>query len=163
MAGFQKTVNTDLPVAMEGDFASANPRSTVLAGPNALVAGAAGVIVGRFARARNDNGVVLNGANGVAETIGFVGRNQFALITAWLAENGMTVQGGTAITLHRSGDFWCRFALVATKGQKVFTSDTDGSARGGAAGATIAGFVETPWFVEESIAAGELSKISTRG
>lgn len=37
--GFQKQVNTTQAPGLPGDFASANPRNTVLAGEGALVAG----------------------------------------------------------------------------------------------------------------------------
>ena len=46
---FQSVVNVQPAPAIAGDFASANPRWNVLAGPGVLVCGAAGVTVGRFA------------------------------------------------------------------------------------------------------------------
>ncbi len=160
--GFQRSVNSDPSPAVEGDFAGANPRSSMLAGAGELVAGAVGVIVGRFAWALVASGLVSNAKPGGASRLGFVHRNQVSLITAWLGENTMTAPAGVPMTLHRSGDFWARFALGAAVDQKVFASDTDGSCRAGAAGATIAGFTETPWFVDSTAAATELAKISTR-
>lgn len=53
--GFQKTLNRDLPVGVEGDFASTNPYHTVLAGEGALKAGAGGVKIGVFGMGRSCN------------------------------------------------------------------------------------------------------------
>lgn len=137
--GFQTFVNTDLPYAIAGDFASANPHASVLAGPGALTAGAAGVTVGLFAWARNDTGVVSNAHPGVLSRIGFVQRDQRALITAWLGQASNVVPSGLEMTLFNSGDFWAKFAAAVTIGQKVFANYADGSAVGGTAGTPITG------------------------
>ena len=133
--GFQTVVNTDPAYAIEGDFASANPRASMLAGVGALVAGLAGVTVGRFARAKNSDGTVTNGDPGVASRIGFVHRDQPAIITAWLGGATMLVPTGEPVTLFDGGDFWVRFAAGAAIGQKAYASNADGSAIAGAAGA----------------------------
>lgn len=166
--GFQQSVNRQPAPAIEGDFASADPRASMLAGEGILIAGAAGLIVGRFGFARNDNGKVDNADPGVPYRIGFVHRDQPVLITGWLAGQGMTVQPGLEVTLHDAGAFWARFPLGAAMSSnaapiKVFASLTDGTARAGAPGANIAGYIETPWYVASLAAAGELAKIQTRG
>ncbi|MCV5473623.1 hypothetical protein OFN43_32725, partial [Escherichia coli] len=56
MSGFQSVINQQQAPGVEGDFASANPKASLLAGEGALVAGANGVVVGRFAWV--SNGVV---------------------------------------------------------------------------------------------------------
>lgn len=160
MATFQRTVNTNPAPAVEGDFASANPRRSLLAGEGALIAGTGGVIVGRFAWARNADGIVTNAKPAGAARVGFVGRNQPVVITGWLEANSMTLTEGLEITLHDGGDFWCRFAAGAAIGQKVFVNDTTGLAVAGAAGATIAGATETDWTIASTAAAGELAKIT---
>lgn len=154
---FQTTMNVNPAPAVEGDFASANPRASVLAGPGALVAGSAGVTIGRFAWA-DANGLVLNSGTGTPS--GFVHREQQGVITEWLGRSTMLVPKGLPITLHNAGDFWVRTATAATIGQKIFASITDGTVQTGAAGATIAGFVETKWFAQSVAAAGELVKMS---
>lgn len=154
---FQTTMNVNPAPAVEGDFASANPRASVLAGPGALVAGSAGVTIGRFAWA-DANGLVLNSGTGAPS--GFVHREQQGVITEWLGRATMLVPKGLPITLHNAGDFWVRTATAATIGQKIFASITDGTVQTGAAGATIAGFVETKWFAQSVAAAGELVKMS---
>jgi hypothetical protein len=132
--GFQNVVRTDPAPAVEGDFASANPRASMLAGVGALVAAAVGVTVGRFARARNDNGTVTNAHPGVACRLGFVHRDQPAIITPFLGASTLLVPSGLEIVLHDGGDFWARFAGGAAIGQKVFASNADGSAVAGTAG-----------------------------
>lgn len=128
---FQTTVNLNQAPAVEGDFASANPRATVLAGPGALVTGTNGVTVGQFAWA-DANGVVNNSFT-VGGRIGFVHREQQALITVFLAETSNLIPAGLMVTLHQAGDFWDRFAGGATIGQKVYASYADGTASAAAA------------------------------
>lgn len=127
---FQRSVNAQPAPAVEGDFASANPRRSMLAGPGELTAGALGVIVGRFGFARASTGVVQNASygGGIPQRVGFIQRNQPAVITPWLGAATMTVQSGLELTLFDAGDFWARFAAGATLGQKVWASIVDGSA-----------------------------------
>ena len=158
MSGFQTSINQQQAPGIEGDFCSANPRASVVTGEGALIAGAAGVTVGRFAWA-DSSGVVLN--TGVGAPTGFVHREMQAVITVWLAESSMVIPGGRAMTLMRAGDFWGRFAAGATAGQKVFASTTDGSLLSAAAGATVSGSVETSFFVRSTALSGEVAKIST--
>lgn len=126
---FQKSVNTNPAPGIEGDFASANPRASMIAGEGALVAGPDGVVLGRFGFANNANGVVTSAAPAVTTfRTGFAARAQPALLTGWLEGAGMTLQGGLEVTLHVKGDFWARFAGGAVMGQSVFASYADGSA-----------------------------------
>lgn len=144
MTGFQRSINVEPAPAVEGDFASANPRASMLAGPGALVAGPLGLIVGRFGRANFNTGVATNADPGVgaSSALGFVARpGNIAQITTWLGESSMTVQAGREVTLHTRGDFWVRFAAGATPGQKAFASYADGLAIAGTAGGTVAGAV----------------------
>lgn len=144
---FQRSINTEPAPAVDGDFASANPRASMLAGPGALVAGPLGVVVGRFARANFSTGVATNadpGAGAFGSALGFCARpGNTAQITAWLGQSSMIVLAGREITLHVRGDFWARFAGGATPGQKVFASFADGSAIAGTAGSPPAGAVVT--------------------
>lgn len=136
---FQTQINNQPAPAIEGDFASANPWTSMLAAPGSLQAAPAGVLVGRFAWAENDNqtgaGLVSNAHPGVASRLGFVGREQAgALITAFLGSYTMEVVSGYEVTLYTSGDFWARFAGGATVGQKVYASFYDGSCSSAATG-----------------------------
>lgn len=143
MSGFQTSVNQYPAPGLEGAFADANPYASMIAGDSALTAGSAGVVVGRMAWARNDNGVVSNGHPGVPSRLGYVSRYQVVLITTWLAAASFTIQSGLDMTLHDGGDFWARFPAGAGIGQKVFASYADGSLSAHAAAATVAGFAGT--------------------
>lgn len=141
---FQQSVNRQPAPAVEGDFASANPRASLLAGPGALTAGPDGVAVGQFAWARNDNGQASNAHPGVSSRLGYCARHgNVSIITPFLGRSTMLVPPGVEITLHDGGDFWDRFAAGATIGQKVFASYADGSAIAGTAGSPPAGAVVT--------------------
>lgn len=156
---FQSTVYIQQAPAVAGDFASSNPRAAVVGPEGGLTAGTGGVTVARFGWVQSD-GTVLNSAASGAPT-GFIHREQQALITTYLAENGNVVPAGFPITLHRSGDFWFTANTnAAVAGQKVFASLTDGSTRTGAAGATISGYVETPFVVSVGCSTGELGVMS---
>ena len=155
---FQTTVNTTPAPAVAGDFASANPNASVLAGPGAFVAGTGGANVGVFGWA-DANGLVTN-AGSIVPT-GFIHRDMQALIVTWLAEASMNIPAGQPVTLMSAGDFWAKTLTTATVGQKVFAVLADGTIKTGAAGATIAGAIETKWFVGSAAAANELVKITT--
>lgn len=143
-AGFQRTVNLQQAAAVAGDFASANPRSSVVSHQGTLVAGAAGVTVARFAWATTA-GLVSNAGTGIPT--GFVHRRQgAALITTYLAETSLLIPQGFEVTLMKDGDYWVAPTAQATIGQKVFANFADGTIQTAAAGATIAGFVGTATF-----------------
>lgn len=163
--GFQTSVNAQPSPAVDGDFASDNPRQALVSGPGGFVTGTGGVILGRFAWA-DGNGVVTNAkpGSGIAR-LGFVSREgqAAALITAWMGESSLTVPDGLAITLHSKCDVWMRFAAGATAGQKVYASHTDGTVLADATGQTHAGYEETNWVVLSTAAAGELARTSQEG
>ena len=134
MAVPQTVINVAQAPAVEGDFASANNRASMLAGPGALVTGANGLTVGQFAW--NSGGVVSNtpGASQVLGQIGFVHREAQALITAYLGVSGLVIPAGFPCTLMITGDYWDRFAAGAVVGQKVYAYYADGSAYAAATG-----------------------------
>jgi hypothetical protein len=161
--GFQTSVNLQQAAAVAGDFASANPISTVVAHEGTLIAGTGGVTVARFAWA--SNGSVLNA--GTITPTGFVGRTQgAALITTYLAETGNLIPAGFPVTLMRGADLWCTITVSAAAiGKKAFASNTDGTMQPGTAGATISGYTETPFTITGfpvggTGAVGELAVIS---
>lgn len=156
---FQKQVQLQQAPAVAGDFASNNPRAVLLAGEGALVAGASGAVVGRFAWAVN--GVVSNAGSGKPQ--GFIHRENQALITTWLAEASNVIPQGLPLTIHVAGDFWAQTLTNATVGQKVYASLTTGEVKTDATGATVAGYIETDWLVASAASANELIKISTWG
>lgn len=145
MTGFQTAVNTQPAPAVAGDFCDTNPRSTVDAGPGALVCGANGVFVGRFCWASqpdDPNGapaIVSNTGSGVV--LGFVHREQQALITVYLNEASMLVPKGFGITVHNSGGFWAKNdgAAECTPGMKAYANFADGKVTFAATGAPASG------------------------
>lgn len=159
--GFQKTINTNPPLAVEGNFASSTyVYHAVLAGTQALTAGTNGVTMARFAYADPATGKVAN-AKTAGHILGFVRRgDNTAVITSWLGEASMLIPAGYGVTMYDKGDFWVKTTTVATAGQKVFASDTTGQIATDAAGATVAGFTETDFKVATNGAVGALIKIT---
>ena len=162
---FQSTVNRFLSPAVEGDFATDNPRKSMSAGEGQLLSPSEGLTLGRFAWA-DAAGLAHNAKPSGVARLGFAAREgqELAFITTWLAGASMLVPGGLPIVLHTDLDVWVRVTVAAaTIGQKAFVSTTDGTMQPGAAGATIAGFQETPWFITRVAAVGELTVISQGG
>lgn len=141
MGSFQSQVLYNPAPGVAGDFASTNPRATVLAGPGGLICGAAGVIVGRFAWA-TDQFVDADGAPAVVNNFGsgpvsgFVHREQQGLIEVYLQGASMLVPAGFPITLFSEGDFWVvnDGASTALPGMKVYANYADGKATAAATG-----------------------------
>lgn len=136
---FQKTIYQQPAPAVEGDFASANPRASTLAGEGALIAGLNGLMVGRFAW------IAGNLANNTGSGIpaGFVHREMQAFITSWLGASTMLIPANRPVTLMNEGDFWVRPINAVTAGMKAFADLATGEIIGAAAGATIAAAVVT--------------------
>ncbi len=157
MAGFQKTVNTYSSPAVEGGIASGNPIINYVAGPGALVSGANGVSVGRFAWAtaltagdtpeRVDSSATLV-ADGLARApSGFIFNQQQGNFTALLQESGMTVLPWQNVEMATRGDFWVKLLLNGgSRDQKAFANLQDGSVTAAAAGSTIAANAGTASF-----------------
>ena len=134
---FQSAVRRYNAPGVKGGWASANPHASLLqsnngdlgetASPIAIwMVGAAGVIVGQFAFADTVTGQVTSAAPAgvitsptVAGTVrvGFVQRDQFALITPYMAGAGVTLFQGQPVTLLAAGDVWAEFAAGAAQGQ----------------------------------------------
>lgn len=156
--GFQGTINQYQAPGIPGEFASANPAASVIAGEGTFVAGTGGCSIGVFAWA-DASGLVTNAGSGVPT--GFVHRNMQGLTDSLLTEYGTLIPEGYPVTLMSAGDFWVKTATAATVGQKVFASNTDGTVKTGAAGASIAGYTETKWYVGSACSANEVCKITT--
>jgi len=133
---FQRTVNLTPAPAVAGDFASANPRASVLAGPGGLVAGSAGVTVARFGWIDDDDVTVRSYGTQATAPHGFVHREQQALITTYLAEASNLIPAGLPVTLSNEGDYWALVtgSTAATRGATVYaTYDTGAITIGSAA------------------------------
>ena len=138
MAQFQQQVNIMPAPGVAGDFCSANPRASVLNGPGDPVAGANGVAVGTFVwgassgydnvSGENDAWSVVNNT-GAGVPLGFIHREQQALITAFLGSATMVVPQGVMVTVHSAGDFWVNNAgtTAATAGMKAYANNSNGT------------------------------------
>lgn len=159
--GVQSQVGVVPAPAVEGDFASSNPRFNVLSGPGAFVAGPSGVIIGHFAWASNlyqdpDNAPAILNSFGSGPVTGFIARHQQGLITTYLQAAGMLIPQGFGVTAYNGGEFWVRNAgavyVSPPQGaalQKAYANLADGSVTFGLTGAAASGNLTT-----SSIAAG---------
>ena len=122
---FQKTIAVTPAYAVEGDIASDNPRAALLNLPSLpLITGTAGAVVGRFAWVTEASQTVTN--SGAGAPAGFISRHYQGVITQWLGNATMVIPAGINVAVHPRGDFWAKTATTATKGQKVFASNTVG-------------------------------------
>jgi len=119
--GFQTFVNTYMPPAVVGQFASMNPRAVVLAGQGALRADPTNPPrVGYFARALDGlASAIVSPGDGV---LGFVANELQTIITDFLGQSRLVVQAGFPVTLFSHGDFWTEVAgaTAASIGLPVF-------------------------------------------
>jgi hypothetical protein len=146
---FPTSVARGIAPSVEGDFASANPWASVVAGPGGLVAGTNGLVAGRFAwwsaEAIDGDGAPSVANNyGAGPVTGFVHRDMSGSFLGWppgiegnSADDLMRILPGMAATLLSRGDFWVknRGATQALPGMKAFARFKDGSISFAAAGA----------------------------
>lgn len=159
---FQKQVNNYQTPAAVGAIASMNPLATVDAGPGGLVAGAAGVVVGRFAwntyavaggpgKAQNNCPISASEAPRVPD--GFICNQQQGLITQWLGNAALSVPEGVMVTEHTLGDFWVQSTLSeALINNKVFVNLITGQVLADVAGATPDNYSGTPAVIKGTVA-----------
>lgn len=121
---FQTKINRDLPRAVAGDFASTNPRYSILAGEGALRTAEA-IIVGAFAFADLDTGLV-HAEHDAGRVVGFVHRNNQAVVHVGGATS-MLVPTGKETALFSKGDFYAVFGTDVTVGDAVYALDADGT------------------------------------
>lgn len=149
---------------VQGDFATSNPYSSAPAPEAGYVAGSVGCSVGLFAWVDPTDSTrrkLINSSATSIPPVGFVLRANQALITGYLQEASMVIPSGMPVVPMVKGDYFCKITVsAATPGQKAFASLTDGSMQPGTAGATIVGYVETPFIISQGGAVGELAIIS---
>jgi hypothetical protein len=132
---FPSLVNVQPAPAIAGDFASANPRFDVLAGPGAFVAGPAGLTVGAFAWADPTFTYLSNSGSGTVT--GFIGRYGLrADIITYLQESSLVILPGKPATAFSGGDFWAKNtgATAVTVGMKAYANYANGAVTFGATG-----------------------------
>lgn len=157
---FQTVVNIQPGVAVPGDFAGLNPRTTVQAGPGQLIAPSSNLLsVGGFGFVDPVSGNVSATPTSGA-IIGFVHRENQGIIVNFLADSISTIQGGFPVTLFNKGDFWARLAGGGTRGQTIYADGTTGApiAAASAPGASsLTATIGTTADIAASAAAGVLT------
>ena len=98
--------------------------------------------------------------SGAGRPLGLAERNIVYPIYDVMSEGSLIIEAGETLTVATQGAFHAVSATVATVGQKVFAVLADGTIKTGAAGATVAGAVETAWKVVTPGAAGEVIVIA---
>ena len=152
---FQTVINITQVPAVEGDFASANPRHSVLSNEGGFKAGVGGVLIGRFCWADvATNTLLLNSGTGLPT--GFLHRAMNGLNFSYFTTPDSTsfvIPAGFPVgELFAGGDFWVTSmgAGAVSIGMKAFAQNVAGVNAGriyfGATGATIANCVETKWY-----------------
>lgn len=164
---FQRVVNAQPAPGEPGDFASSNPRTSVDAGPGGFTADSDSIRVGYFAWGDPTTGLADNDlvANAL---LGFVHREQQALITAFLAPTSLLIPQGYPVTLMNQGDFWAYFPTGAAVGDTVYANNTTGAPQNTSSGATATNFkvvstVDVPNSVTASIATTGVMTVSVFG
>lgn len=178
MPDFPNQVNTIQAPAVAGDFASANPRASVLAGEGALISGLGvingvtvqGAVVGRFGwltyqQIDNDNAPAVLNTFGAGIPAGLVARRQVGLITQYLGTSVQYLQTGFQIMAFNNVDMWVvnNGSQAAQVGMKAFANFADGSASFFAAGTISTSTPPLPGGSgsASSIAAGTFSATGT--
>lgn len=149
---FPNKVNSLQAPGVLGDFASINPFSSVLAGVDAFVAPVGGTPVGWFTFI-NPTTLQLSQQYASGDLVGFVMRNQQALITQYLGEESLVIPEGFMVTAMNGGDFYAYFADGATAGQTVYADENTGAPVAGStstSGTATAGFTGTATVVANS-------------
>lgn len=139
-SGFQSIVNRQPAPGQAGDFYGTNMRAVVLgsnvpsgspgaggaAAVGQLVAPVGGLIVGNFAWADLNTGAVSQGYDPTGQ-LGFLHREEQAIIVTYLGISTYVVNQGFPITLFSQGDFWGKFAAGATPEQFVYADPDSGA------------------------------------
>lgn len=134
--GFPTFVNAYPAPGVAGDFAGANIRASVIIGPNAFVASPGGVSVGQMAWGNPTTGIGSSYYQ-TGSFLGFVHRDQQALITTFMGASGVGIVGGDMLTLQAQGDFWGFFTSGATAGQKVYANPVTGALSANSTGQSV--------------------------
>ena len=156
--GFQVQVYDQPAMGVAGDFLNANPYASYVAGPGGLVAGAAGVTIGRFAWTvpplDQDGGPTIANSFGAGPVAGLVLRNLQGSNATYLSNAGMTVLPGYMVTLITGGDMIVlnEGLTLAQRGMKAYADVATGKVSFAATGAPTTGASATGSSVAASTA-----------
>jgi hypothetical protein len=148
-----------------GDFASTNIRASVINGPGAFVAAAAGIVIGAFGWADASNRFVSNA--GIGAPTGFAGRHPgAALITQFLADNTQIIPQGLGVTLYSEGEFWVlnSGSSASAINNKAYANNSTGLVTFAATGTPPAGATSTASSIAlNNTTAGHLDLLAATG
>ena len=143
--GFQTQVYDQPALGIRGDFASNNPRSSYDVGPGGLVAGAAGVSIGRFCWVvppLDPNGTpTIANSFGSGFVAGFVPSKLQGSNSTYLSNSGMSILPGYEMWIATGGDYLAvnEGTTQATRGMKAYADFLTGKVSFAASGAPLAG------------------------
>lgn len=154
------------PPAVEGAFASYNPRfqisSSLQAEPN-------GLALGRFGWADRSTGLAYSARQSPSDQLGWV--QPVPIVGIWAdwryrywdpVRCCFVLRGGMEATLNTRGDFWARFPGGSYVTQTVYANVLDGTALAVDRNTgPVDGYEVTPWSVVTEASAGGLAIIST--
>lgn len=156
MSIYQKSVGSGQAIGVPGAFASTNPVVSPAIGRVAEEE----VQVGGFVWDGTDTGYVKSSSAEAVKPVGFVAREITNAICAFDEMASDKVTQGYNVSVQVKGDFYAVSQTDARAGQKVFAVLADGAIQTAAAGATVAGAVETDWTVALGGTAGSVIIIS---
>jgi hypothetical protein len=141
---FQNFTNVLQAPGIAGDFASTNPRATLLSsqayGQTGFVAGPNGLTIGLFAWLDTATYRIASNS-GAGAPNGFVHRAAEALITVYLNAYGLTIPAGMMVgNIFDAGDFFVinNGTTFASPGMKAYANNTTGVASFAATGSPTA-------------------------
>lgn len=159
---FQQRVNVGIAKGQHGDFASINPRVTLLGDNGKYPAGIGGVNAGSFVwiddETNPDYPSLINQGENAPD--GFVGRAWNGLITNWQAAYSMLIQQGLMVTAFSKGEFFIQLSTEASavkRGDIVYADPKTG----GIVDSTATGAVKTNYKYAEAGSPGEIVTISS--
>ncbi len=154
------------PPAVEGSFASYNPRfqisQSIQAEPN-------GLALGRVGWVDYATGLAYSARQSASNLLGFV--QPVPILGIWAdwrykywdpTRCCYVLRGGMEATLNRRGDFWARFPGGSYVTQDVYANVLDGTALAvDRNSGPVVGYEATPWRVVSECGPGGLAIIST--
>lgn len=100
---FQSKINLSPAQGWHGDFASTNPRVSLLGNNGSFQVGPAGIRAGSFVWVSEQDGTISNTGNDSPD--GFVGRELTGVTMPGFHENNMVILAGAMVTVFEKGEF----------------------------------------------------------
>lgn len=160
---FQTRVNTYLPQAFPGDFASSNPRVSTVGPEEGWYAGSSGILAATFVWGNEDTRQVFNSATDAGQTAtsqpdGFVRKGGMGVLATVPEQATMLIPAGQMVTVFDKGEFWASVptGVTATRRAAVYADPTTG----GIVDSSASGAVATGYYYALSADPGDMTKIS---